>query len=167
MGRHTIVPPARLRGDVGDATTPLRGRHGAPVASAEGDVALIRVEIGQHAQEQALAGPGRSADGERLARRYDQIERAGDQAAQTGDTQRRFGQGRVHARLSCTDGIGGQGSAMTSYMDPRSGETFPLDIPRWCGTNGAPLMLSTLPGIRRRQIEAATRSLWRYRAALP
>ena len=56
---------------------------------------------------------------------------------------------------------------MTSYIDPRSGETFPLDVPRWCGTNQAPLMLSPQPGIGRDQIDTSTRSLWRYRAALP
>ena len=56
---------------------------------------------------------------------------------------------------------------MTSYLDPRSGEKFPLDTPRWCGTEQAPLLLTPLPGIAREQIDSATRSLWRYRAALP
>lgn len=60
-----------------------------------------------------------------------------------------------------------------TYVDPRSGETFPLDAPRWCGSPapgallGAPLLLSPLPGITREQILAGTRSLWRYGAALP
>ncbi|HYZ61914.1 MAG TPA: pyridoxal-phosphate dependent enzyme [Acetobacteraceae bacterium] len=56
---------------------------------------------------------------------------------------------------------------MTTYLDPRSGETFPLDAPRWCGTDQAPLTLSAMPGIGREQIDRSTRSLWRYRAALP
>ena len=56
---------------------------------------------------------------------------------------------------------------MTLYIDPRSGETFPLDVPRWCGTGHAPLMLSPLPGIGRDRIAPDVRSLWRYRAALP
>jgi threonine synthase len=56
---------------------------------------------------------------------------------------------------------------MTHYIDPRSGETFPLDVPRWCGTGHAPLMLASLPGIGRDRIEQHVRSLWRYRAALP
>ncbi len=56
---------------------------------------------------------------------------------------------------------------MTTYLDPRSGETFPLAPPRWCGTGQAPLLLTPLPGCRRDQIETGTRSLWRYRAALP
>ena len=54
-----------------------------------------------------------------------------------------------------------------AYLDPRSGRTWPLDQPRWCGDDGAPLMLSPMPGIGRDDIEASERSLWRYRAALP
>ena len=54
-----------------------------------------------------------------------------------------------------------------AYLDPRSGKTFPIDQPRWCGTARAPLLLTELPGIGRDEIDAATRSLWRYRAALP
>lgn len=54
-----------------------------------------------------------------------------------------------------------------AYLDPASGETFPLDQPRWCGTGHAPLLLTPLPGITRAQIDTTTRSLWRYRAALP
>ena len=55
----------------------------------------------------------------------------------------------------------------TAYLDPRSGETFPLETPRWCGTHRAPLFLTDLPGITRAQVDTSTRSLWRYRAALP
>jgi threonine synthase len=54
-----------------------------------------------------------------------------------------------------------------AYLDPRSGESFPIDQPRWCGTNRAPLLLTPLAGIGRDAIDAGTRSLWRYRAALP
>jgi threonine synthase len=53
------------------------------------------------------------------------------------------------------------------YIDPRSGATFPLDQPRWCGPNHAPLLLTPLPGLTRQQIDPAVRSLWRYRAAFP
>jgi threonine synthase len=53
------------------------------------------------------------------------------------------------------------------YIDPRSGATFPLDLPRWCGPDHAPLLLTPLPGLTRGQIDTATRSLWRYRAAFP
>ena len=53
------------------------------------------------------------------------------------------------------------------YLDPRSGATFPLDQPRWCGPDRAPLVLTPLPGMTREQIDLTTRSLWRYRAAFP
>ena len=56
---------------------------------------------------------------------------------------------------------------MTRYIDPRSGASFPIDVPRWCGDAGQPLLLSPLPGIGRNEIDGSTRSLWRYRAALP
>jgi threonine synthase len=53
------------------------------------------------------------------------------------------------------------------YLDPRSGATFPLDQPRWCGVDQAPLLLTPLPGMTADQIDTRTRSLWRYRAAFP
>ena len=56
---------------------------------------------------------------------------------------------------------------MTAYLDPRSGATFALDEPRWCGPNRAPLLLTPLAGITRTAIDRGTRSLWRYRAAFP
>jgi threonine synthase len=58
-----------------------------------------------------------------------------------------------------------------AYLDPRSGETFPIGTPRWCNQTAegvrTPLLLTPLPGIKRDQIATGTRSLWRYRAALP
>ncbi len=54
-----------------------------------------------------------------------------------------------------------------AYLDPRTGETFAIDEPRWCGRDRAPLLLTPLPGIGRDAIDRTTRSLWRYRAALP
>jgi threonine synthase len=54
-----------------------------------------------------------------------------------------------------------------AYLDPRSGNTFPIEPPRWCGAGQAPLLLTPLPGITRDRIDAGTRSLWRYHAALP
>jgi threonine synthase len=54
-----------------------------------------------------------------------------------------------------------------AYLDPRTGDTFPLDDPRWAGPGQVPLLLTPLPGMKRDAIDAATRSLWRYRAALP
>jgi threonine synthase len=54
-----------------------------------------------------------------------------------------------------------------AYLDPRSGQTFPLNTPRWCGPGYTPLLLTPLAGISAAQIDRTTRSLWRYRAALP
>ncbi len=56
---------------------------------------------------------------------------------------------------------------MQSYLDPRSGRTWPLSEPRWCGDDGAPLLLTDRVGIGRDDIATATRSIWRYAAALP
>ncbi|MGH7154445.1 MAG: pyridoxal-phosphate dependent enzyme [Acetobacteraceae bacterium] len=55
----------------------------------------------------------------------------------------------------------------TAYLDPRTGQTFPLDGPRWCGPDHAPLLLTPLAGIGRSDIDGRVRSLWRYRAAMP
>jgi len=54
-----------------------------------------------------------------------------------------------------------------SYLDPRSGRTYPLDTPRWCGDGREPLLLTDLPGISRDEVARDRRSLWRYAAALP
>ena len=54
-----------------------------------------------------------------------------------------------------------------AYLDPRTGRTWPLSEPRWCGDDRAPLFLTPLPGLTRDRIDTGERSLWRYRAALP
>jgi len=54
-----------------------------------------------------------------------------------------------------------------AYLDPRTGRTWPLATPRWCGPDRQPLLLTDLPGITRGQVDGAERSLWRYRAAFP
>ncbi len=54
-----------------------------------------------------------------------------------------------------------------AYLNPRNGQTFPLDQPRWCGPDLAPLLLTPLPGLTRDRIDRSTRGLWRYRAAFP
>ncbi len=53
------------------------------------------------------------------------------------------------------------------YLDPRSGQTWALDIPRWCGDGQAPLLLTPRKGLSRDEIATGTRSIWRYAAALP
>ena len=37
-----------------------------------------------------------------------------------------------------------------TYLDPRSGATYPLATPRWCGDGQAPLMLTPLPANKRK-----------------
>jgi threonine synthase len=58
-----------------------------------------------------------------------------------------------------------------AYLDPRTGRTWPLNPPRWCGEAAegapAPLLLTDMAGIAPEAIERGERSLWRYRAALP
>ena len=54
-----------------------------------------------------------------------------------------------------------------AYIDPISGETYPISEPRWRSDTGAPLMITALPGIARDMIDKRVRSLWRYAAALP
>jgi threonine synthase len=54
-----------------------------------------------------------------------------------------------------------------AYVDPISGQKYPLSEPRWRSDKGAPLMITALPGIRRDMIDRGKRSLWRYAAALP
>jgi threonine synthase len=54
-----------------------------------------------------------------------------------------------------------------SYIDPRNGTTYPLDVPRWCSDQRTPLLITPGTGISRDEIDGRTRSLWRYRAGLP
>jgi threonine synthase len=54
-----------------------------------------------------------------------------------------------------------------SYIDPRNGRCYPLDVPRWCSDDRTPLLITPGTGISRDDIDGRVRSLWRYRAALP
>ena len=53
------------------------------------------------------------------------------------------------------------------YIDPVSGTLYPLDQPRWCSDERRPLLVTPGRGLSRDEIERGTRSLWRFRAALP
>ena len=68
-------------------------------------------------------------------------------------------------------GPGGWDGVGCSYVEPKSGRTFPLDKPIWCDKrrdgSPIPLLLTPLRGITRDQIDTRERSLWRYAAALP
>ena len=81
--------------------------------------------------------------------------------------QRPVGTGSLAVRAAA------EGPGNVSYLDPRSGVRYPLSTPRWCGENAncgegpAPLLLTDLPGITRKDIRSDVRSLWRYSKALP
>ena len=53
------------------------------------------------------------------------------------------------------------------YVDPRNGRLYPLEVPRWCSDERTPLLVTPGAGMSRDDIDGRTRSLWRYRAALP
>lgn len=54
-----------------------------------------------------------------------------------------------------------------NYIDPRNGQLYSLDVPRWCSDERTPLLVAPGAGLSRDDIDSRTRSLWRYRAALP
>jgi len=54
-----------------------------------------------------------------------------------------------------------------SYVDPRNGRRYPLEVPRWCSDERTPLLVTPGAGLSRDDIDGRTRSLWRYQAALP
>lgn len=54
-----------------------------------------------------------------------------------------------------------------AYLDPRTGETFDVTVPRWRSAAGNPMLLTPLPGITRDDVVQGERSLWRYRRAMP
>jgi threonine synthase len=56
---------------------------------------------------------------------------------------------------------------LPAYVDPISGQKYPISEPRWRSDTGAPLMITALPGLGRNMIDTGKRSLWRYAAALP
>lgn len=53
------------------------------------------------------------------------------------------------------------------YLEPRTGERFPLDRPRWRSDSGAPLVVAGGGGIVAADLDRAARGVWRYRAAIP
>jgi len=55
-----------------------------------------------------------------------------------------------------------QKSHLVSLIDD-NGKSYDVTAPRWCGDDGASVVLSPLPGIRKEDIDTEQRSLWRYR----
>jgi len=62
---------------------------------------------------------------------------------------------RLHGNNTCV-----------TYVHPVTGRTYPLSEARWCADDGHYLNLAPAPGLRRAQIDATERSVWRYAAAL-
>jgi len=52
------------------------------------------------------------------------------------------------------------------YIDAITGQTYPLDPPRWCADNGNYLGLGPSPALKRSDIDRGCYSVWRYAAAL-
>jgi threonine synthase len=52
------------------------------------------------------------------------------------------------------------------YVDPSTGQTYPLSEPRWRGDNGHYLNLAPVPGLKPRDIDVTRHSVWRYARAL-
>lgn len=53
-----------------------------------------------------------------------------------------------------------------NYIDSRTAAVYPDNIARWCGDSGAYLNLAPGAGLRRSDINAADRSIWRYAKAI-
>ncbi|MBM3372631.1 MAG: pyridoxal-phosphate dependent enzyme [Betaproteobacteria bacterium] len=52
------------------------------------------------------------------------------------------------------------------YIDSSNAAEYAIETARWCGDGGAYLNLSPSPGLRRGDIRASERSVWRYAAAI-
>jgi threonine synthase len=53
-----------------------------------------------------------------------------------------------------------------SYVDPSTGQRYPLTEARWCADNGHYLNLAPSPGLGRADIDTSRQSVWRYAKAL-
>ncbi|MFT5110700.1 MAG: threonine synthase [Parasphingorhabdus sp.] len=54
-----------------------------------------------------------------------------------------------------------------TFIDPITNKTYPIDVPCWRAPNGSPLLISTLSGIKRSEIDQTKGSIWRYAKTLP
>ena len=52
-------------------------------------------------------------------------------------------------------------------IDHSTGKTYPIGEPCWRAPDGAPLLVTELPGIYRSDIDKTQRSIWRYSKSLP
>ena len=54
-----------------------------------------------------------------------------------------------------------------TFIEPETGQSYPLSEKRWRAPNGNPLLISDLPGIAREEVNVEERSIWRYAKSLP
>jgi hypothetical protein len=87
MVGHPFVPPTGFGGIVDDLATPGRGRERPALHAFEEHFALAGIEVGDHAQEQALAGARWPGDGNALAGGKFEVERPRQIAQQVGNAQ--------------------------------------------------------------------------------
>lgn len=52
------------------------------------------------------------------------------------------------------------------YIDPSNGERYPVSTPIWRAPSGGYLNLTPGPGLKRSEIDASVRSVWRYAQAI-
>ena len=56
---------------------------------------------------------------------------------------------------------------MATFIDPVDQSVYSFSEDIWRSSGGGPLMVTSLPGITRKDIVAGDRSIWRYRKSLP
>src|SRR6202165_655036 len=97
---HRVGPPAGFRRYVGCPFSPFRsGKRGA-LCPMQPNLALVGIEVGNHAKKETFTGSRRTGDGGARARAEVQFERAGEVAAQPFHKQCRF------HRFPCLQGRG-------------------------------------------------------------
>jgi len=72
----------------------------------------------------------------------------------------------VHARAGPHRARSGALTGPVHYIDPSTGQIYPLSEARWRADNGHYLNLAPGPGLRRRDIDPARYSVWRYARGL-
>src|SRR5258706_5924988 len=78
---HSVGPPAGFGGDIGRLSSPFRRGDGSALCPVQPDLALVAIEVGDHAKNQAFARSRRAGDGGARAGAEIEVERAGNLAA--------------------------------------------------------------------------------------
>src|SRR5690348_11018178 len=112
MVAHPFMPPPWFGGVVNDIPSPCGSREAATLRAVEQHFALVGVEVGDHAQAQALSRAGRAGDRQTFACRQLQIEGSRQPTTQVDNTQ--AGSRRGHTPFAYGRGGGGGGRAAVS-----------------------------------------------------